>query len=99
MDLLPSIDEFPRNHPTSENPGFPNFPRNVQEIGLNLNADFQARKVRLLSFMEIIVAFKYDYVQLEEGFVPFNPATDIALKKWFPWLQSNGLLDFKLENP
>jgi hypothetical protein len=85
LDLLPSLDMFPRNHPASDNPDFNALPRDVKEIIINLNADFQARKLTLRKIRHIILAFRFDSLQLHEGFlplVPLNPLSDLILKKY-----------------
>jgi hypothetical protein len=84
-NLLPSLDMFPRNHPASDNPDFNALPQDVKEIIINLNADFQPRKLTLRKIRQLIVAFRFDSLQLHEGFrplVPPNALSDLILKKY-----------------
>jgi hypothetical protein len=85
MNLLPSIDALPRNHPASEVPNIATLPQNIQKIIQNLNIDFQARKLTLRNMFQMLLAVKFDYVQLHAGFepvVPANPNTDKTLKNY-----------------
>jgi hypothetical protein len=85
MNLLPSIDALPRNHPASEVPNIATLPHDIQKIIQNLNIYFQARKLTLRDIFQMHLAVKFDYNQLRAGFgpvVPANPNRDKTLKNY-----------------
>jgi hypothetical protein len=85
LNLLPSMNVFPKLHPTMSNVNLEELSQEIKAIILNLNADFQGRKITLHTLHDLMLAFKYDYLQLQEGFVPHvppNALTDAIVQKY-----------------
>jgi hypothetical protein len=60
LNLLPSLDVFPKNHPTLDSFGPQRTTQDTSMIIFNLNADFQARKMTLQALLKMMNEYKFD---------------------------------------